>query len=60
MYNDKYIKSKIKMYNDIVYGNVQYNKIPKDNEYFVCLSVTLLGSFLLIQILLEENTFRRM
>ena len=44
MYNDKYIKTKIKIYNDKVYTNFQHNKIPKDNEYCACLSVTLLYS----------------
>ena len=42
VYNDKYVKTKIKIYNDRVYTNFQHNKIPKDNEYFVCLSAILL------------------
>ena len=44
MYNDKYIKTKIKIYNDKVYTNFQHNKIPKDNEYCACLSVIFLDS----------------
>ena len=44
MHNDKYIKTKIKIYNNRVCTNFQHNKILKDNEYFVCLSVMLLGS----------------
>ena len=44
MYNDKYIRTKIKTYNGKVYTNVQHNKIPKDNEYCACLSVILLDS----------------
>ena len=32
MYNDKDIKTTIKIYNDKVYTNFQNNKIPKDNE----------------------------
>ena len=44
VYNDKYIKTKIKIYNDKVYTNFQHNKIPKDNEYCACLSVILLDS----------------
>ena len=44
VYNDKYIKTKIKIYNNRVYTNFQHNKIPKDNEYFACLSVILLDS----------------
>ena len=44
MYNDKYTKTKIKIYNDKVYTNFQHNKIPKDNECCACLSVILWDS----------------
>ena len=44
VYNDQYINTKIKIYNDGVYTNFQHNKIPKDNEYCVCLSVIFLDS----------------
>ena len=44
MHNDKYIKTKIKIYNNGVYTNFQYNKIPKDSEYCTCLYVILLDS----------------
>ena len=44
MYNNKYIKTKIKIFSDTVYINVQHNKIPKDNEYCACLSVIFLDS----------------
>ena len=44
MYNHKYIKTKIKIYNKKVYKNFQYNKIPKDNEYYTCFSEILLDS----------------
>ena len=44
VYNDKYIKTKIKKYNDKVYKIFQHNEIPKDNEYCACLSVILLHS----------------
>ena len=44
VYNDKYIKTKIKIYNSRVYTNFRHNEIPKDNEYFACLSVILLNS----------------
>ena len=42
MYKDKYIKSKIKYYNNGVYTNFQYNKIPNDNEYCTRLSVNII------------------
>ena len=61
VYNDKYIKIKIKIYNNKVCTNFQYNNIPKDNEYCVCLSLILLDSIFVNsdkeyypQILLEE------
>ena len=41
VYNDKYIKTNIKIYNNKIYTNLQYNKILKDNEYCTHLSVTL-------------------
>ena len=44
MYNDKYIKIKIKIHNNSTYTTFQYDKIPKDNEYCTCLSVILLDS----------------
>ena len=44
MYNDKYIKTKIKIYSDRVYTNFERNKIPNDNKYCTCLSVILLDS----------------
>ena len=44
VYNDKYIKTKIKIYNNKVHTNFQHNKIPKDNDYCACLSVILLDS----------------
>ena len=44
VYNDKYIKTKIKIYNNKVYTNFQHNKIPKDNEYCAYLFVILLDS----------------
>ena len=61
MYNDNYIKTKIKFYNDKVYANFQYNIIPEDNEHCTCLSPILLDSVLVNsdkehypQIFLEE------
>ena len=61
MYNDKYIKAKIKIYNNRKYTNFQYNKIPKDDECCACLSLVLLDSIVVnadkkcyLQIFLEE------
>ena len=60
MYGNKYIKNKIKVYNNRINTNFYGNKIPEDNEYRTCLSVILLDSVVKIdndcypQIFLEE------
>ena len=61
VYNDKCIKTKLKIRNNKVHSNFEHNKIPKDNEYCACLSVILLDSIFVNskkryypQILLEE------
>ena len=61
VYNDKYIKTRTKIYNYRVYANFQHNKIPKDKEYCACLFVILLDSIFVnsvkenyLQIFLEE------
>ena len=61
MYDDKYIKTRIKTYHDRICTNFQHNKIPKDNEYCTCLSVILSDSIFVnsdkeccAQIFLEE------
>ena len=62
MYNDKYIKIKIKIYNGKVYSNFQNNKIPKNNEHCTCFSVILLDSIFVNskKRILSANIFRRM
>ena len=50
LYNDKNIEAKIKIYNNRVYKNFEYSKIPKNNKSFACLPVILLDAILLIQV----------
>ena len=42
--NDKYINTKIKMYEDRVNTNFQGKKIPKENASYKCLSLVMLDS----------------
>ena len=44
VYNEKYIKTKIKVYNSKVKTNFHGNKIPNASLEYVCLSVILLDS----------------
>ena len=41
---DKYIKTKIKIYEDRVDTNVQGKKVPKENVSYKCLSLIMLDS----------------
>ena len=42
--NDKYIKTKIKLYKDRVNTNFQGKKVPKENASYMCLSLIMLDS----------------
>ena len=58
--NDKYIKTKIKVYADSIITNFHKNKIPKEKAPWECLSIIMLDSVIKTnkkyypQILLEE------
>ena len=58
--NDKYIKTKIKIYGDNVNTNFQGKKIPKENTSCKCLSLIMLDAVIRVnkkhysQTLLEE------
>ena len=58
--NDKYIKTKIKMYEDRVNTNFQGKKVAKENASYKCLSLIMLDSVIRVnktyylQTLLEE------
>ena len=58
--NDKYIKTKIKMYEDRVNTNFQGKKVPKENASYKCLSLIMLDFVIRVskkyypQTLLEE------
>ena len=60
VWDNKYIKTKIKIYNNKMDKNFHRNKIPEDNEYCDYLSVTLLNSVIIVdkmyypQIFLKE------
>ena len=42
--NDRYIKTKMKLYGDKKNTNFQGKKIPKENASYKCLSLMMLGS----------------
>ena len=41
---DRYIKTKVKMYGDRVNRNFQVKKVPKENASYKCLSLIMLDS----------------
>ena len=44
VYDEKYLKAKIKSYNDKINTNFPDNKIPGKDSQFICLSVMLTDS----------------
>ena len=44
VYNEKYLKTKVKSYNEKINTNFHDNKIPKEGSEFTCLSVILIDS----------------
>ena len=44
VYNEKYLKAKIKSYNGKINTNFHNNKIPKEASQFICLSVIFTDS----------------
>ena len=44
IYNDKYLKAKIKSYNEKINTNFHNNKIPEEGSQFISLSVILIDS----------------
>ena len=61
--NDKYINTKIKMYEDRVNTNFQGKMVPNENTSYKCLSLVMLDSLIRVnkkyypQTLLEENKY---
>ena len=61
--NDKYIKTKVKMYEDRVNTNFQDKKLPKENVSYKCLSLIMLNSVVRVnkkyypQTILEEYKY---
>ena len=44
VYNEKYLKAKIKFYNGKINTNFHNNKIPKEGSQFICLPLILIDS----------------
>ena len=53
--NDKYIRTKIKMYDDRVNTNFQDKKVPKENVSYKCLSLSVLDSVIRV----NKNTIHK-
>ena len=61
VYNEKYLKSKIKSYNGKINTNFHNNKLPKEGSQCICLSVMLVDSvYRKDKRLLTSSVFRRM
>ena len=57
--NDKYIETKIKMYEDRVNTNFQGKKVPKENASYKCLSLIMSDSVIRVNKKYYPQTFGR-
>ena len=55
--NDKYINTKIKMYEDRVNTDFQRKKVPKENASYKCLSLIMLNSIIRLNKKYYPQTF---
>ena len=55
--NDKYIKTKMKMYEDRVNTNIHGKKVPKENASYKCLSLITVDSVIRINKKYYPQTF---
>ena len=58
--NDKYIKTKTKIYDGNVNTNFQDKEMPKEKASYKCLSIIMLDSVVKEEKVLSSNTFGRM
>ena len=60
VYDEKYLKTKIKSYNKKINTNFHNNKIPKEDSKYICLSVILINSIYRKDKNLFLSVFRKM
>ena len=60
VYDEKYVKTKIKSYNKKINTNFHNNKIPKEDSKYICLSVILINSVYRKDKNLFSSVFRKM
>ena len=61
VYNNRYLKTKVKSYERKINTNSHDNKMPKEGSQYICLSVSLIDSFFRAsRELLSSIVFRRM
>ena len=60
VYDEKYLKTKIKSYNKKINTNFHNNKIPKEDSKYICLSVILINSLYRKDKNLFSSVFRKM
>ena len=46
IYNDKYIKTKVKTFNGVIHTLFSDNKIPKEEDHYICIAAICIVSIL--------------
>ena len=60
VYDEKYIKVKVKNFNGVVNTNFLSNQVPKEGVHYTCIVCINIGSVMKIDKKLSTSLFRRM
>ena len=55
VYDEKYIKAKVKVFDGVIKANFLDNKIPKENKHYVCIVCVTIDSVMRIK---KKNYFQ--
>ena len=65
IYDDEYIKTKVKTFNVVINTHFSDNKIPKEGNHYICIAAICIGSILKVdkknysQVYLEQCKYKK-
>ena len=60
VYDEQYIKAKVREFNGVIETNLLGNEVPKENEHYTCIAGITIDSVMKMEKKLSAGLFRRM
>ena len=60
VYDEKYIKAKVREFNGVIKTNFLSDEVPKENEHYTCIACVTIDSVMRMEKKLIAGLFRRM